>query len=274
MIPCRQTATLCLLPLILALGLNGCDDPAALPNGTKSVAGGQGEGASAAPVSVQAPIRPELAESAELIMTGRSGPARIRLRRHLDQHANDAQALFLFGLSYHEEKKYTESRSWFEQAIEEDPEDWRAHHFLAWAAYQFGDLTTARTHFETHVAVQPEWADTHFGLGLIALDEGRLDNARESFTTAIELERDDPASRRHVAKAWARLGETELADDELAAAQTALETAVELEPNHYEAWNLLARVCRRLDLPERAAEAEAMFETKRDEADRARAARR
>ena len=215
-------------------------------------------------------LGPVLTESFRLIESRRTGPARVRLRRHLESHPGDGKAYFLFGLSYHREKRYGSARPWLERAVELDEGYPPAWHFLGWCLYWLGEPAMGRAALQRHLLLDPDEGDTHFALGLIDLEEDRLDEAEVHFQRAITLQADRPGRRREVAKCHARLGGIHLRRGDLDRARAALERATDLHEQHYEAFYMLSLVLRRLDEDEAAVLAHARFL----EAARARAAHR
>lgn len=202
------------------------------------------------------PLSPELAEIFALIGDYRTGPARVRLVKHQKLHPDDGHAAFLFGLTYHREKRYRKALEHFERAAALAPDYSPTHHFLGWALLYLGEADAARAAFERHLAAQPRVADSHFAIGLLDLDRDDLDAAEERFRTAIALEEAAPSARpRDLAKAYAQLGEVHARRGELAEARSALERAVSIFPDHYEAHYRLYRVLVRLGADDAAAAA-------------------
>jgi tetratricopeptide (TPR) repeat protein len=223
--------------------------------------GDRGEGSAVTPADAAASagavrLTGELADFFDLIKDGKLGAARVRLRKHLDQHPGDGRAEFLFGLTYHREKHYGQARPYFEAAITHAPDYPVTHYFLGWALYYLGEPAEAQREFEAHLRSQPDSDDTHFGLGLVALEEDRLDVAERSFRTALDLFTKDPDDVRGVSKARTRLADVFIARGEWERARTELEIATKLYDDHYEAFYKLSRVLRRLGEEEAAEEAQ------------------
>ena len=81
------------------------------------------------PGSTTTALRSDLGPILDLLRSGPTGAARIRLRKILDQNPTDGQAAFLYGLSLHQEKRYSEARVYFDQALWHAPEYATTHHF-------------------------------------------------------------------------------------------------------------------------------------------------
>ncbi len=248
------TIALTLVAGVLQVSCDRQEPPkASSPTSAASPAPEQSE--SGVTAAAQQPLPRDLAQIFALIKDRQSGPARVRLRNWLELHPNDGQACFLFGLTYHREKKYGEARPWFEKAIANAPDYAVSHYFLGWTLYWLGELTPARREFETYLQSNPGEHDSHFALGLISLDEDDLAGAERLFKRSIDLlnesKLDDKAA---LSRAKARLGEVYERTDRLEDARRELEEAVALYPDHYEALYKLYRVLVRLGQTQRADE--------------------
>lgn len=208
-------------------------------------------------------LRSDLGEVLQLIRSGPTGAARIRLRKLLNQNPQDGQAAFLYGLSLHEEKRYSEARSYFTRALEHAPEYVTTHHFLGWCLFYEGELAQAETSFLRHAKTAPPEGDDSFGLGLIYLERGELDLAQNAFENALQTfltMSNLKVAPREQGKTLARLGELAEVQGDLDLAAERLRQATSLFPDHYEAWHRFAAIERRrgnLDAATNAAEQEA-----------------
>ena len=255
------------LAAALAAGLSGCGpepEQAAVPPARTSVAPAETPApAATAPARETAAepvtLDPRLVAMATLISRQQTDVARAKLQQYVLEHAEDGQAAFLLGLTYHREKRYTLARPWFESAAGLAPEYHPIHHFHGWCLYYLGDMRGARAAFERHLDVSPGEGDSNFALGLIALDEDRLDDARRRFLHAIELQQDNPRRQRDVSKAHARLADVHILRGELQQARSELQRATGLWPQHYTAYYKLSRVLNRLGLNESADEAYRLY---------------
>jgi Tfp pilus assembly protein PilF len=188
----------------------------------------------------------QLAEACRLIEQDQTGPARIRIRQWMQANGDDARALFLFGLSYHRERRYAASTEWLSQAVDATPTYPPAAHFLGWSNYYLGDTAAADEAFRLHLRMTPTEGDTFYGLGLLALDAGELEEAQQRFNRAIELQQEQPDRIAGVSKAMVRLAEIDTLRGDRRAARAQLEAAVAVDPDRHEGWHRLARCCRRL----------------------------
>ena len=205
------------------------------------------------------PLNPLLVDSFDLIQAQRTGAARVRLRRHLDTSPGDGQAAFLFGLSYHRERRYAQAEPWFEDAIRMSPTYDPPYHFHGWGLYYRGEPARARERFEKHRDMRPAYADTHYALALIAIEEQDLVTAWESLTRAHALAQGVRGEEKQLSKILVQQATILEWQGETDHAHAALEQAVALYPDHYEAWNRLARICRIRGDVQGAKEAERFF---------------
>jgi tetratricopeptide (TPR) repeat protein len=200
-----------------------------------------------------------------LIRDRQTGPARVRLRQHITANPADGKAHFLFGLTYHREKKYGEARTWFEQARQLEPGYNATHYFLGWTLYWLGELPASKASFQEFLSRQPGEYDSTFALGLIALDDDDLAQAQRLFKQAIALQMTaKPDDLAALSRARARLGEVYERQDRLAEAREELEASVQLYPDHYEALYKLYRVLVRLGETDKAQEIHRQYLATRD----------
>lgn len=203
----------------------------------------------------------ELAPQYQLVQEGRTGAARVQIRRWIDSNTPQSDAYFLMGLSYHNEKKYGKAVEWFSKSADCVNVYVPTWHFLGWAEFYLGNISASKKAFEQFLFFHPNEPDSQFGLGLIALEEGNLDQAKHSFQSAI----DSPESSIPIqAKSHARLGDVYMQRGNLNRAYRLYQTSVEENPDLYEAWYRLAQTCNRLGLEEEAKEALQQFELARN----------
>ena len=241
---------------MLALGVMvfvlGCDQD---PNST---AKNSGESFKVPPEGTTTALRRDLGPILDLLRSGPTGAARIRLRKILDQNPTDGQAAFLYGLSLHQEKRYSEARVYFDQALWHAPEYATTHHFLGWCLFYEGELELAKASFSRHTKLVEGEGDDYFALGLIALERNNLAGAENCFEIALQCFETLPAFNgraREQGKTFARLGELAEVLGNLDLAAERLSKATKLFPDHYEAWHRLAAIERRRGNQDAAARA-------------------
>lgn len=183
------------------------------------------------------------------ILTRRTDIARDLLHNYMDQHPDDPQATFLYGLTFHREQKYDQALTYFSKATELAPTYHLPQYFAGWALYNLGNLESARESFESYLQYNPDHADSHFGLGLIDLDADALDAAKAHFQRSIDVltAQAKPADPQDMAKARTRLAEVYERQDDLQRAKAELIQATSTYPDNYEGLYKLYRVLVRLD---------------------------
>jgi Tfp pilus assembly protein PilF len=254
----------------------GCDEPSG--SSADSAKLGKPEAQSpeketqSKPAKFNRELDPQLVPIMGLIRQGDNGAARVRIVKHLSVKPDDGQALFLFGLTYHREKKYAQAVPHFERALQLAPDYIVTHYFHGWALYNLGELEPARKQFETYLAFDQSEPDSNFALGLIALDESKLDEAESRFVKSIDLfnkemeqalklanerpphviEELKRKSAAGLAKSHARLSEVFEQRNDFEKAKSHLITAVTHNPDAYEALYRLYRLHVRLGEEEAA----------------------
>jgi len=207
-----------------------------------------------------------------LLRANRFDDAEMVARTLATEYPQLARATAFYGLALHKQKKYGAARPLLERAIESPqdfPEKGHLPHFLGWCCYYTGDAAAAQHYFEIHAANWPNFDDTFYGLGVIALDDDRVGDAEEAFSNALRIQQAQPDDRRAIAKTTARLGDVAMRQDRPAVAMERYERAVELWPDHYEAWARLVRLYHREGREEDAVRAEAMEQKARERMGRA-----
>lgn len=155
-----------------------------------------------------------------------------------------------------------------EHALEFSPEYAEAEVNCALIAWRRGDVKAAKQRLTRALHLNQELAAAWNTLGALELEQREYASARRRFERALKVNPDDAPARRNLAVAWTRLGDFGRAENawrhlvvshprlsepygalgELALvrgdakeAVAMLETAVLLEPEWPEAWNLLVK---------------------------------
>jgi tetratricopeptide (TPR) repeat protein len=244
---------------LLLLGSLGCGERTA------------GDGAHATPPPGSRTLAAELRPVARAIEERRFETGRELAQAYLVAHPQDAQAMFLLGLSYYWTGNYGAARPWLEQALARDPDIYVIHDYLGYSLFLLGELDAARREYEAFLAVVPREPKGHYELGLVELEETRLDAAAERFRHAIELydelfrtdARQVAARQSEYAECHARLGEVYFARGDYPAARAELVRATTLCPGNISAFYTLSLVHRRLGEEELADQAAARYESAR-----------
>lgn len=139
------------------------------------------------------------------------------------------------------QRNWQEAEALFRRAIEEWPEFAEAHYGLGEALEARGESEDALQHYRRAASVKPDFALAHFRQGNLLAKAGAEEASISHYEAAIAAAPDFVPARFNRAAVLARQGKT----DEAA---MALEQLLELEPDHREAQDLLARIG---DLPRR-----------------------
>jgi Tfp pilus assembly protein PilF len=75
----------------------------------------------------------------------------------------------------------------FKKAIEYDPKNYEAHHWLGFCYYKSGDLEAARKYYEKSLEINPDYGAPYNGLGLIYQQLGDFRKAKENYQIAANL---------------------------------------------------------------------------------------
>jgi tetratricopeptide (TPR) repeat protein len=89
----------------------------------------------------------------------------------------------IFGKHYED---YTTALSYYEQAIQVNPNDHITINNIGGYLMQAGKLTEARQYFERVLRIEPQYPNTHYALALLAEKEGKAAAAFESAIQAIQ----------------------------------------------------------------------------------------
>lgn len=128
-----------------------------------------------------------------------------------------------------------EAEGLFRRALAEWPEFAEAHYGLGEALEARGESEEALQHYRRAASVKPDFALAHFRLGNLLVKAGAEQASIDHYEAAIAAAPEFVPARFNRAAVLARQGETEQA-------AMALEQLLELEPDHREARELLARI--------------------------------
>lgn len=194
----------------------------------------------------QTPLPARLEPVMAMIQAGQTDQARLRLQRYMQDHPGSGHGLFLFGLTFHVQHRYSEARDHLARARQLVPNFPPVHYFTGWCLYHLGELDQAGEAFEQHLALQSGEYDSHYALGLIALDQQRLDDAQTQFNRAIELHGEDSEHPADLGRAHGKLGQTLAQRQAYEQAKAHLTLAGELNPDDHESLYQLYRVLLQL----------------------------
>ncbi|MDG2055120.1 MAG: tetratricopeptide repeat protein [Phycisphaerales bacterium] len=203
----------------------------------------------------------ELARHFALIQKGQPDAARVRLRRYLDAQPQEGLAHFLFGLTYHTEKRYGLALESFSRAREFAPTYGQTAYFQGWALYYMGQPVEAQEAVLWYLQGSPENADAHFLLGLLAYEQGDLEEANNRLNRSVSLfENSIKPQGKDLGKALVRLADVQVQQGNIERAYDSLAKAVILIPESPEVHYKLAQVLRRQGLADQAAQSQKIYE--------------
>ncbi|MDA0241394.1 MAG: tetratricopeptide repeat protein [Proteobacteria bacterium] len=177
------------------------------------------------------------------------------------------------GLALHRGGKIAEAEDIYRAALDDEPDNARAHHLLGLIALQTGNPENALTLFQRSISLDPGQSAALCDLGATLQRLGNLEDAADAFRQALEIDdTSEPASlnlgavltqllrfdeaeviltravERHPDSALAHngLGNLFREKQELANAMAAYRTAIELDPDYAVAWSNAGVVLREL----------------------------
>lgn len=133
---------------------------------------------------------------------------------------------------------YTNSRTFWANALVENPDAWLAHNNLGYVLAGDGDLVGATSHYEQALRLEPDYAAAHNNLGTALLRTGKIQEAIRHLARAVEIEPDWAAAHNN-------LGNARLQSGEIQEAVSQFEQAIQIDPDYAEAhYNLGNALCK------------------------------
>lgn len=133
-------------------------------------------------------------------------------------------AAVLAGLTHHRNTTYADATTLWSDTVAHRPANPRAHHNLALAHFNSGDLTTALAHYRVALNLAPTDPETHYNVGLTLARLQRWPEAIAAYRTSLDLAPDQTAAMNNLGLALQHTGRL----DEAAAW---LQRAVAREPD-------------------------------------------
>ena len=152
-----------------------------------------------------------------------------------DLTPNDPQIHFLFGTIAAEMDLPVEARKSLERALALDPKNPKYNYEMGTVALAGREVSLAIPYFETYVAAEPQDPRGHFALGAACFAAGDYSRARKE----MEGVRTDPHT---AAGAEYFLGRIDRVDDRMDEAAEHLEKSIQLLPSFAESYAELARI--------------------------------
>ncbi len=173
------------------------------------------------------------------IQERRYDEARVALAGYLKSGgARPAQAEFLIGLSYREQRSNAEALAHFDRCAELEPGYLANLYYRGMCALDLGQVPKARASFEAYLAAEPQKTEVLFGMALVELEEGRNPEAAKHLEQTVALARkrfanakEDTDAKRDLGRYLARLGDAYTRTNELDKARAALEQSIPLLPD-------------------------------------------
>jgi len=110
------------------------------------------------------------------------------------------------GLAAYERNQYEAARVHFEKAARDDPENARAHVYLARIARNEGDVQTAIRELTAAIRADTSYAVAYRELGAVMLQTGNYEQARNWYVRAVQRDPGDRASLGYLGCTMMRLG--------------------------------------------------------------------
>jgi tetratricopeptide (TPR) repeat protein len=133
---------------------------------------------------------------------GQLEAARENLNRALSLNRNNYVALDLLGTVSRREKNYQEAATWYEQALEINPEFAPSYHNLAILCKETGDTKSALEALERAITLRPMWASAYGTRGLIQAEQGNYALAEASLLKAFQIDPTNTETLFNLAKIY------------------------------------------------------------------------
>jgi Tfp pilus assembly protein PilF len=109
-----------------------------------------------------------------------------RGKSHVAAIASAALLVCLFALTWRQAMIYRNVETLFTHAVRQNPASGTAHHNLAYALVQKGDLANAAAHAQEALRLEPDSPVAHRSLGVIRGEQGRIREAIHHYQQALE----------------------------------------------------------------------------------------
>lgn len=129
-------------------------------------------------------------------------------------------------------RQFAEAIAVYEEALQVEPRDIRAHEGIATAAFLANDYDRAEQHFKRLAQIDPRRADPLVNLGAVY-------NRRGDFDNAVKILRQALSRNRKCAEAYYNLGIAHKGQNQLSMAVSAYREAIRLAPEMAEAYHNL-----------------------------------
>jgi Tfp pilus assembly protein PilF len=168
-----------------------------------------------------------------------------------DESIQLSRAHYVYGAHILEDEldRRKEAMGHYEDAIELDPENSKAHNNYGAALWKENQQEEAEYHLREAIEANPKNATAHMNYAKILFESDRFEKAREHLQKAIELNPNSPQPLNHYAKVMWQGYNNPVEAEEL------LREAIELDPENPNSHNSYAKLLfEELDRPEEAKE--------------------
>lgn len=161
---------------------------------------------------------------------------------------------------YHKNEDFAKAESFSRLAIQDDPNNWEAHFYLALSlakqekldeageAFRMAKKLAPESKRETIINNQRSIFANYFNRGITANEMGKYSQAVDYFLNATKVDPDDPRAFVNLGVAYSNIGENDLALE-------AFRRAIEADSNYVDGWRNLGITYRQMGQHEKAVEA-------------------
>jgi tetratricopeptide (TPR) repeat protein len=157
----------------------------------------------------------------------------------VEKDPGNARAHYSLGNGLFQAGGVEEAIGHYQQALQTQPDYVAAHNSLGVALMQQGRLQEAIGHFEQALRIRPDYAEAHNDLGIALMRQGRLQEAVGQYEQALRIRPDYAEAHSNWGNALFRLGKVQEAMDHW-------EQALRIKPDYAEAHNNLGNALFRL----------------------------
>lgn len=174
-----------------------------------------------------------------LLEAGRGGEAVSYFEKALQINPNHARSHVSYGLILSGMGRDEDALGHYAKALQVDPNLAEAHNDLGTSLAKLGRGDEAAAHFTKALAIDPGYGDAHYNFGFLLAGLGRTDEAIVHYRKALELRPGDAGAHFSLALCLAQRGD-------LAEAVAHYRKAVDLDPNNTDALNNLGLLAARM----------------------------
>lgn len=137
--------------------------------------------------------------------------------------------------SWKETRKFTDTKTLWQDTIDKNPRCWMAHNLLGSDLARQGQLRAAINHYSEALRIKPDYPKAHSNIANALFDQGRIDDAIIHFLEALRIKPNSPGVHYNLGTALAEQGKIDQA-------VTHFLEALRIKPDYLEARNNLGVV--------------------------------